>query len=116
MEKGVKIMEQLSPMYIYVRGRQLEGTYNNNPSIGLWPITAFRVMRGWGVPTEEQWPYVGDVHLWPPKEEPHDIDQLAKENKIFAYQRVKSIKEAKIVLANYNLPTIAVKTTEAWFK
>jgi GNAT superfamily N-acetyltransferase len=104
-----------SVMYNYVRGRQLEGTYNDDPTIGYWPITSLRVSRGWGMPSEEQWPYMEDAAAWPPKEEPANIDQYAKECRLFAYQRVRSEMECKLALAAQHFVTVAVDITDAWF-
>lgn len=101
-------------MYIYVRSRQLEKTYNSDPKIGCWPISALRILRGWGAPLEEQWPYVGDIKSWPPKE-PVGIDQYANEHKIFAYQRVCSAKECKLALATGFPVTITVEITNSWY-
>ena len=109
-------MTETSRMYLYSRSRQLEGTYNNDASIGAWPVSGLRVLRGWGCPPEELWPYVGDASLWPPKEEPANIDNYAKENRIFAYQRVKSSGDCKLVLVS-GLSSIvcAVEITRQWF-
>lgn len=32
----------------WVRARQLEGTWPGDPMTGVWPITYYRVLRGWG--------------------------------------------------------------------
>jgi hypothetical protein len=113
--RSLGLPTSFSVMYNYVRGRQLEGTYNNDPTIGYWPITALRIARGWGMPTEEQWPYVGDASLWPPKEEPANIDQLAKRCRLFAYQRVRSEMECKLAIAEQGFVTVAVDITDSWF-
>jgi len=102
-------------MYIYVRSRQLEGTFGDDPTIGAWPVSVLRIMRGWGMPPEESWPYVGDASLWPPKEEPPDIDRVARTNRIFAYQRVGSSQECKEALALDTPVFIAVEITSSWF-
>jgi len=103
-----------SVMYGYVRSRQLEGTFNNDPSIGCWPITALRIERGWGNPGEERWPY--DDGSWPPKEPAH-VDQYAKEKRIFAYQRIRSVtecREALFLQKSYIL--LSVDMTKGWRK
>lgn len=110
-KKGNKPM--FSVTYNYVRGRQLEGTYNSDPKIGYWPITSLRISRGWGAPLEERWPYSGGAAWWPP-EEPPNIDQYAREHKIFAYQRVRSSVECKLALAARSFPTISVEMTSSW--
>jgi GNAT superfamily N-acetyltransferase len=101
-------------MYGYVRGRQLEGTYNNDPKIGMWVITALRVSRGYGCPLEKYWPYIGDAGKWPPAKEPENIDTYAKEKRLFAYQRVRSLEQCKYALA-YRKPVLyAAKIYKGW--
>lgn len=57
-----------------------------------------RVSRGWGIPTEEDWPYEGNAANWPPKE-PDGIDRAAKARRILAYQRVRTLDDCKLLLA-----------------
>jgi GNAT superfamily N-acetyltransferase len=87
-----------SCMYNYVRARQLEGTYSDDCSIGTWVVSSMRVHRGWGIPAESEWPY--DTTVWPP-EEPAQIDQAAKADRVLAYQRVRTADECKKILAKH---------------
>jgi len=100
--------------YGYVRSRQLEGTYNEDPTIGCWPITAYRIERGWGNPGEARWPMGGHDESWPPKEPAH-IDQYAKEKTIFAYQRIRSVAECKEAILKTGDFMLSVEATEAWY-
>jgi hypothetical protein len=103
-----------SVMYSYVRSRQLEGTYSDDPSIGCWLISDMRIRRGWGSPTEIEWPYDGSAANWPP-EEPAQIDQAAKPLRIFAYQRVRNFDECKKLLALGNPVSVAFQIVgEDW--
>jgi len=77
--------------YNVVRCRQLEGTYPGDPQTACWPITSLRVMRGWGYVPEEAWPNIA-LQVWPPSEPP-GLDQRAKENRIFRYQRIRNARE-----------------------
>lgn len=88
----------LSRQYLYVRSRQLEGTYPGDPWSGTWLITGARVMRGWGLPPETAWPYQGNAESWPPQEPP-GIDQLARGHRITSYQRVRDLEEGRRLLA-----------------
>ena len=106
--------QMISVFYGYIRARQLEGTYNDDPKIGAWPISALRVARGWGDPGEERWPYDGSGKSWPPKEPAH-IDHYAKENRIFGYKRIRSIDECKRALFSHYPVSVSVDITEAWF-
>jgi hypothetical protein len=101
-----------SRMYGYVRSRQLENTYSNDPSIGTWTTTNYRVSKGWGWPEEHDFPY-GDAKDWPPQEPP-GIDLLAKKNRTMVYQKIKSINDCKIALANNSLAVIAIEITDEW--
>jgi len=101
-------------MYGYVRSRQLEGTYNDDPTIGCWPITALRIERGWGNPGEERWPYDGSANSWPPKE-PANVDHYAKGKRIFAYQRIRSVDECKEAIFRGGPILVSVDITKSWF-
>lgn len=108
-------MKEFEPsgMYTFVRGRQLEGTFPGDPCTGIWPITAFRVNRGWGCPPEEAWPYNGDASAWPPSEPP-GIDRLARDFRINVYQRVRTLNECRAILAG-NVVLVTVAITDAWY-
>lgn len=83
--------EQVSRMriskYAWVRGRQLEGTFDQGPFVGLWPITQNRVMRGWGNVPERYYSY--KAGSWPPPD-PSKLDEAAKQLRASAYTRVWS--------------------------
>jgi GNAT superfamily N-acetyltransferase len=102
-----------STMYIFVRSRQLEGTFPGEPTVGTWPITALRIVRGWGAPPEEAWPYNGDASAWPPIEPPC-VDALAKDFRIRCYQRVRMVAECKIVLAQRQGVLVSLDITDKW--
>lgn len=101
-----------SRMYGYVRSRQLEGTYNDDHTIGNWIISSMRVARGWGTPSDEQWPYDGRAEAWLPTEPP-EMDLLAKGHRIFAYERVRSVSDCKYALAQRELPIVAFDIVHA---
>ncbi|HVA84202.1 MAG TPA: GNAT family N-acetyltransferase [Candidatus Binataceae bacterium] len=109
-------MEEFEPsvMYSFVRGRQLEGTFPGDPTTGVWPITSFRINRGWGCPPERAWPYNGDASAWPPSEPP-EIDKLAKDFRINIYQRVRTLTECRAILADRQVPVhVTVGISDAW--
>jgi GNAT superfamily N-acetyltransferase len=102
-----------SPQYIFIRGRQLEGTYPGDARTGIWPITGERVARGWGNIREEDWPY--DDSVWPPVEPP-GLDQIATKNPDFYYQRVRTLEECKLVIARLQSPVIvSFNISEQWY-
>lgn len=100
-----------SGTYVYVRGRQLEGTYSNDPSIGMWGITACRVARGWGNAPRALLPV---PQTWPP-EEPEGLDAAAKENRVLTYQRVRSAAEATKLLSTSHAVSASFEITQQWF-
>jgi len=98
--------------YLFVRRRQLERTFPNDAATGAWPITALRIMRGWGCVSEEARPY--DGAKWPP-DEPENIDQLAEMIPGHRYQRVQTIQEIKVCLANWStLVQVSLAITDKW--
>jgi hypothetical protein len=101
-----------SRLYGFVRARQLEGTFPGDRGTGVWPITAWRIRWGWGEPPEEAWQY--ETSIWPPTE-PIGIDVLAGKNLGLRYQRVRSLFECKLVLANYSPVVVSLDITKGWY-
>jgi GNAT superfamily N-acetyltransferase len=102
---------QLSALYGFVRGRQLEGTYPADPTIGIWPETALRVGYGWGCVPEHDWPYV-ESRNWPPTEPPN-LDMMAKQFRLTCYQRIRSLEECKLALRKCPI-LAAFEITNQW--
>jgi len=102
-----------SVQYGFVRARQLEGTYPGDGKTGTWPITANRILWGWGAPPEKSWPY--DTRRWPPTE-PKGIDDLAHEHLGRRYQRARSLNECKLVLAFHSpIVGVSISITKSWY-
>jgi GNAT superfamily N-acetyltransferase len=104
-----------SPQYIYVRGRQLEGTYPGLPSTGVWISSGLRVAKGWGNIEEADWPYDGTAEQWPPNEPP-GIDQKAKKFRISAYERARSVEDCLYFLVSKLEVTAAFQIDNSWYK
>jgi len=102
----------LSVLYGFVRGRQLEGTYSSDPTIGVWPETGLRISYGWGEVPEENWPY-SESRNWPPKEPP-GLDSIAKKHRLACYQRIRSLQECKIALRKGPIDA-AFEITKQWY-
>ncbi len=102
----------LSPQFLFVRGRQLEGTYPGDRWTGIWPVTAMRVGHGWGSVPEERWPY--DTSVWPPIEPP-GLDATAKDYRLSTYyRRTRTIDDCKRALLN--MPVMAaLELTDEWY-
>jgi GNAT superfamily N-acetyltransferase len=102
-----------SRMYGFVRGRQLEGTFPGDPGTGVWPITALRISHGWGDPSEDLWPYIGDASAWPPNEPP-GVDAAARKHRIGHYKRLRTISECKNSLAARHPALVSLNISEKW--
>lgn len=103
-----------STLYSYIRGRQLEGTYPGSRTTGIWSITGYRVLRGWGIVTEADWPISPETLTWPP-DEPPGLDKKAKAARILYYRRVRSIPECLQAISKSLLPSAAFQITEQWY-
>lgn len=108
-------MGDVNLQYLFIRARQLEGTISEGPEIGVWPITAGRVHKGWGSPPNAAWTY-DPRDSWPPKEPDNiDLDLIARNNRLLAYQRVRTCKECKVALALMSPVLYAAEITRSWF-
>jgi hypothetical protein len=99
-------------LYVFVRGRELEGTFPGDSRIGVWPITELRIMRGWGVPPEKARPF-NLAADWPPVEPP-GIDALAKLERIGRCQRVLTLSECKTSIAQGCSVSVTLEISDKW--
>lgn len=105
---------QFSVQYADTRSRQLEGTFPNNPTDGVWATTGQRISRGWGAVTESDWPYCGTLENWPP-DEPPGLDEKAKKLRSFYYQRIRSANEIRLLLGKGFPVCVNIEITEQWY-
>lgn len=98
-------------MYAYVRARQLEGNFSDDPQLGAWIVTDLRIRKGWGSPPESEWPY--EPHPWPPVEPP-GIDDIAKRRRLFAYGRVRTLDDFRRLLTEHQPIAVAVEIDDTW--
>ena len=102
-----------SSEYIYIRSRQLEGTFSQGREVGVWVVTTMRVAKGWGNVEKSDWPF--SIKAWPPEEQP-GIDELAKKRRVLDYQRIRDGDECRVAIAHGRVgPVAAFKTTNQWF-
>lgn len=104
---------EFSPLYGFVRSRQLEGTFPGDASMGVYGSTTFRVKRGWGNILESEWPHANSA-TWPPIEPP-GLDVKAKQYRILRYQRVTNTHECKRALPIHGGVAASFEITEQWF-
>src|SRR6266852_8422140 len=102
-----------SVTYNAVRSRQLEGDYPGDPQTACWPITTLRVRRGWGDVPQEAWPNSA-LKSWPPYEPP-GLDQIAREYRIFRYQRIRTANECWNALRRRCPVMASFEITQQWF-
>jgi GNAT superfamily N-acetyltransferase len=107
-------MISISRIYLYVRARQLEGDYPGDSETGTYAIACLRILKGWGAPSELEWPYPNRGDAWPPKE-PEGIDAKAKANRILYYRRVRNLDDCKVCLASEQPIMVAVDFTDQWY-
>ncbi len=82
--------------YGYVRGRLLEGSIPGDPGVGSWMITHGRILFGWGMVTEPEYPSnVLKAEYFAPV--PPEMDRIAKRRRIQHYQRVRNSREARVI-------------------
>ena len=104
---------QMSRLYGFVRGRQLEGTY---PGSCHWHLghNGDAHGRGWGAVSEEEWPYSACLQQWPPSE-PAGLDEKAKRNRLLRYQRIHDSLECKYAIAHWGPVQASFEITAQWF-
>ena len=107
-------MKHLDPsrMYNLLRSRQLESTQSEDPYVGAWIVTSMRILRGWGSPSESATPYYAE--RWPPLEPP-GMDDLARQYRVQAYQRVRNTIECKRAIASGHLVYAQFDCGKEWF-
>jgi GNAT superfamily N-acetyltransferase len=98
-------------MYGFVRARELEGTFPGSQETGVYQTTEIRVGKGWGIPPESAWPYC--VREWPPVEPP-GMDAIAKKRRLFAYTRIRTLDDAKRVIAAGSPLSAAFEIDQSW--
>jgi len=106
---------QLSSKYFISRAGRLEGTYPGSPrGEGGWLVSAQRVMVGWGMVSEDDWPGHPSQEN-PPFVEPPGIDAKAKANRVHSYERVRTAEQCFRVMLRRRPVLVAVEITEQWF-
>jgi hypothetical protein len=100
-------------MFGFYRSRQLDGTIGNGPRYGTYVLSSSRVHAGWGAVSDRFWQTPRGAAIWPP-EEPVGLDRVARFNRILSHFRVRSLNDAKIVMASTPGFICAVPITKAW--
>ncbi|QDV73802.1 GNAT family N-acetyltransferase [Botrimarina mediterranea] len=80
---------------------------------GAWPITWFRISKGWGMLPERFWPDNGDV-TEAAKHEPANVDKVSKRFRLFHYQRLRSERECLYAVSQSRICSVALEITSAW--
>lgn len=106
----------ISKTYSFVRARQLDGTLFEGPRVGSYLISNARILAGWGRVSERRWPNLRKgIDTWPPFE-PHELDRIAKYNRIKRYWRVRNLQEVMTYLDNDCFVQIVIPIHKGWMR
>lgn len=95
----------------YARARELEGTVDEDVMGGIWPITIFRIMHGWG--TIEMAQILQQNLSWP-KATPSELDAYAKEGRIGFYYRAWNANDVVKAFRRGGSTSSHFRVTEDW--
>lgn len=101
--------------YLDVRARLLEPS-SSHAHQRPWLTSTVRVLRGWGVPSEEDSLLAGVYESDQPGSRWDALDQEAKANRLHHYQRVRSPEEAKHLLLSGVTVQACFQINEDWFE
>jgi hypothetical protein len=104
--------KQISPWHGWVFGREMEGTLDQGPEVGVWSITVQRIARGWGILNDEDYPF--DKAVWPPRVIKGDLEK-AKPNRIWCYQMIRGAKDGCDAIDRNGAFTASFEITDQWF-
>src|SRR5688572_18209923 len=104
----------MAAMYRFIRAMQLDGNYPGSSQTGAWPLSAYRIDHGWGIPPFDSWP--SDPYSGRPAEEPSGIDLLAFRSslKSIYYRRLFGIDEILSAVRSGAAVNIAIRFTDDW--
>jgi hypothetical protein len=107
---------RISRYYGFVRSRQLDGTINEGPEVGVYLVTGCRISAGWGMVAESRWPYPRRDEPWPPVDEPPSLDAIAKYNRTFCHFRIRDLDELRVAISRHVPPIIGIPIHQGWHK
>lgn len=83
------------------------------PRKGVWLLSGYRILCGWGAVSEARWPY---RTVWPPVRPNTDaeLDRIASYSRIPGYYAVRSLDEARRTLAMGVPFQLTVPITKHW--
>ena len=105
---------QPSRLYSFVRARQLDGTIDQGPRVGVYVVTAARILGSWGRVSQRRWPNARRGDPWPPIEPP-GLDRIAKYNRSLLHYRVRDLAELRQCLAQSVPVVVAVPIDTRWY-
>ena len=109
MQKPVPI----GVIYYISRLPLIEGPVDLNE--GAWPISWYRIAKGWGILPRAFWPDEMDVEGKFLTTEPPNLDEVAKRDRITWYQRLRTETECLYAVFNTQLPSsVSLEITSAW--
>ena len=85
-----------------------------DPNSGAWPISWFRIAKGWGMVPRTFWPDEMDTDGKFLQTEPPNLDNVAKRDRITWYQRLRNETECLYAVLHTCLPSVSLEITSAW--
>lgn len=102
----------ISVNYYVARQHLVEGDVD--PNQGGWPITFFRVAKGWGMVPRTFWPDQPDLEGNFLQREPPNLDSVATRNRILWYQRARSEQECLYSTLDIGAVSVSLEINSAW--
>ncbi len=100
-----------SRSYFIARRRLIEGP--GEIDSGAWPISWFRIAKGWGELPETYWPDQ-EIHGTEVPNEPPNADEIAKRSRLFRYQRLRSEFECAYAVFTDRMASAHLEIGKAW--
>lgn len=111
---GLRILLPPKPSISYYLARLplIEGDVRLND--GAWPITFYRIAKGWGLLPSAFWKDDFDADGKWLVPEPDNADDIAKRDRIISYQRLRTEPECLCAILISGLASVSLEITSAW--
>jgi GNAT superfamily N-acetyltransferase len=105
-------MLSISTSYCVTRRSVIEGPEEIDS--GAWPITWYRIAKGWGLLPYDFWPGQPKIQGAVLDEEPPNADEIAKRDRLIHYQRLRCEPECLYAIVTDQPVTTALQITKSW--
>jgi GNAT superfamily N-acetyltransferase len=104
----------ISVTYFAARRPLIEGGGPINSA--AWPISWFRIAKGWGFLPAAFWPDQGPVEGTVMPNEPPNADEIAKRDRIPHYHRLRTEAACLYTVTQRHVVSVALEINESWYK